>query len=130
MAEIRKMADEANRMGQQAQEQFQRTGQEFQNAAEGSFQAASRSFGELNRGFQAMADELNDFSKSRWEEVFHAWEQLLRARHFGDMVEVQLRYAQRAREAYMSEISKLGEICLGTARNASKPVEESSRRFR
>jgi hypothetical protein len=51
-----------------------------------------------------MADELTDFSKSRWEAVFQAWEQLLRVRHLGDMVEVQTRYAQGAYDAYMSEM--------------------------
>lgn len=50
------------------------------------------------------------FQTSRWEDVFHSWEQLLRARHLGDVVEVQARYAQRAYDAYMSEMSKLGEM--------------------
>jgi hypothetical protein len=45
------------------------------------------------------------------------------------VVEVQTRYAQRAYDAYTSEMSKLGEMYLGTARNAAKPVEETSRRF-
>jgi hypothetical protein len=118
MSESKRMADEANRIGQQAQERFQ-TG----------FEAASRSLSEANKGFQAMADELTDFSKSRWEAVFQAWEQLLRVRHLGDVVEVQTRYAQRAYDAYMSEMSKLGEMYLGTARNAASPVKESSRRL-
>ena len=117
MSETKRMADEANRIGQQAQEGFQ-TG----------FEAASRSLSEANKGFQAMADELTDFSKSRWEAVFQAWEQLLRVRHLGDVVEVQTRYAQRAYDAYMSEMSKLGEMYLNTIRNAAKPVEEVSRR--
>jgi len=118
MSETKRMADEANRIGQQAQERFQ-TG----------FEAASKSLSEANKGFQAMADELTDFSKSRWEAVFQAWEQLLRVRHLGDVVEVQTRYAQRAYDAYMSEMSKLGEMYLGTARNAASPVKESSRRL-
>jgi len=118
MSETKRMADEANRIGQQAQERFQ-TG----------FEAASRSLSEANKGFQAMADELTDFSKSRWEAVFQAWEQLLRVRHLGEVVEVQTRYAQRAYDAYMSEMSKLGEMYLGTARNAASPVKESSRRL-
>ena len=116
-------------MGQQAQEGTERAGREFQKAAEGGFEAASRSLSEVNTGFQAMAAELTDFSKRTWEDGIQAWEQLLRARHFGDVVEVQTRYAQRAYDAYMSELSKLGEMYLGTARNASKPVEETSRRF-
>jgi hypothetical protein len=96
MAETRRMAEEATRIGKEVQEQGQRMGREYQRVAESGFEAASRSFAEANRGFQALADELTDFSKSRWEEVFHAWEQLLRVRHLGDMVEVQVRYAQRA----------------------------------
>ena len=118
MSETKRMADEANRIGQQAQERFQ-TG----------FEAASRSLSEANKGFQAMADELTDFSKSRWEAVFQAWEQLLRVRHLGDMVEIQTRYAQGAYDAYMSEMSKLGEMYLGTARNAPIPVKDTARRF-
>jgi hypothetical protein len=124
------MAEEANKMGQEVQERAMRVGQEFQKAAEGGFEAASRSFGEVNRGFQAIGAEMTDFSKRRWEDILHAWEQLLRARSFGDVVEVQTRYAQRAYDAYMSEMSKLGEMYIDTTRNASKPVEEASRRFR
>ena len=119
MSETKRMADEANRMGQQAQEGFQ-TGLEV----------ASRSFTEANKGFQALASEMTDFSKKRFEDVFRAWDQLLRARSLPDVIEVQTQYAQRAYEAYTSEMSKLGEMYLGTVRSASKPVEESSRRFR
>jgi hypothetical protein len=129
MPEDKRMAEEANRIGQEAQERARRVGHEFQKAAVGGFEAASRSFSEVNKGFQAMAAEMTDFSKRRMEDVLQAWEQLLRARHFGDVVEVQTRYAQRAYDAYTSEMSKLGEMYLGTARNAAKPVEETSRRF-
>ena len=129
MPETRKMAQEANRMGQEAQEQAKRVGQEFQKAAEGGFEAASRSLGEVNKGFQALATEMTDFSKRRFEDVFHAWEQLVRARSFGDVVDVQTRYAQKAYDAYASEMSKLGEMYIGMMRDASKPVEQASKRF-
>ena len=76
-----------------------------------------------------MAAEMTDFSKRRWEDVLQAWEQLLRARHFGDVVDVQTRYAQRAYDAYISEMSKLGEMYLGTARNAANPAKDTARRF-
>jgi hypothetical protein len=101
MQETKKIADEASRIGEEVQET-------------------------ANRGFQALATEMTDFSKRRLEDVLHSWEQLLRVRHFGDVVEVQRQYAQRAFEAYTSEMSKLGEMWLGTARSASKPVAEAS----
>jgi phasin family protein len=118
MSETRRMADEANRIGQQAQERVQ-----------SGFGAASRSFSEANRGFQAMAAEMTDFSKRRMEDVLQAWQQLLQARNFGDVVDAQTRYAQRAYEAYTSEVSKLGEMCLDTTRSAARSVEQTSRRL-
>ena len=130
MADTRRMVEEPSRIGEEVQETTQRMGREYQKAVERGFETASRSFGEANRGFQALAAEMTDFSKRRSEDVFHAWEQLVRARHFGDVVEVQTQYAQRAYEAYTSEMSKLGEMCLDTARSASKPVEDATRRFR
>jgi len=124
------MAEEATRMGDEVQERTQRMGREYQSAAKSGFEAASRSFTEANRGFQALASEMTDFSKRRFEDVFRAWEQLLRARSFPDVIEVQTQYAQRAYDAYTSEMSKLGEIYLATTRSASKPVEDASRRSR
>jgi hypothetical protein len=129
MPETRKMAEEANKMSREAQEQARRVGHEVQDAAQSGFEAATRSLGEVNRGFQAIAAEMTEFSKRRFEDVFRAWEQLLRARSFEDVVDVQARYAQRAVDAYTSEMSKLGEMYLDTARSASKPVEQTSRRF-
>ena len=123
MAEGKRMAEEANRMSREAQEGTRRMGKELQNVSENGFEAASRSFSEVN---QAMAAEITDFSKRRWEEVFHAWQQLLQARHFGDVVDAQAQYAQKAYDAYISELSKVGEIYLGTVREAARPLEQAS----
>jgi hypothetical protein len=39
-------------------------------------------------------------------------------------VEAQNQYARRAMEAYASEMSKLGEMYLSSARNVAKPVAQ------
>jgi hypothetical protein len=75
-----------------------------------------------------MAAEMTDFSKRRLEDVFQAWQQLLQVRHFGDVVDVQAQYAQRAYDAYISELSKVGEMYLGTVREAARPLEQTSKR--
>jgi len=129
MQEHRKIAEEAKRMGRETQEQVTQAGQAYQNAFESSFEAASRSFSEINRGFQDIAAEITNFSRKRMEDVAQAWEQVVRARSFGDVVDVQSRYAQKVYEDYLSQMSRLGEIYLGTARNAAKSVEETSKRF-
>jgi hypothetical protein len=129
MQETKRMADEARKTAHELQEQAQKVGQEYQSAIEGGFEAATHAFSEINRGFQAIAAEVTDFSKKRFEDVVEAWDQLVRARTFGDIVEVQSRYVQKAYDAYTSEISKLGDIYLGTARNAAKPFEQTSKRL-
>jgi len=118
---------ETTRLGEEIQEGAERFGHEYQRAAESGFEAVSRSFSEANKGFQVLASEITDFSKRRFEDVFRAWEQLLHARSFPDVVQVQTLYAQKAYEAYTSEMSKLGEMYMGVVRNASKPAEEASR---
>lgn len=112
------------KMTEEAQEQASQMGQ----AVEAGFEAASRSFAEANRGFQAMAAEINDFSRRRFEDVLQSWQQFLSARSFGDVVDVQTQFAQRAYDAYMSEMSKLEEMYLSTARNTATPVEPSTKR--
>jgi hypothetical protein len=116
---------EAKRMTEEAHEQVS----QMSEALEAGFEAASRSTAEATIGFQAIASEIKDFSRRRFEDVLHSWEQFLSARSFGDVVEAQTQYVQRAYDAYTSEMSKLGEMYLSTARNATKPVAQSTKRL-
>ena len=122
-------AEQARRFGQETQEQARRTGEQFQQAAKNGFEAANRSLGEVSRGFQAIAAEMTDYSRKTLEDIFQAWEQLLGARSFGDVVDIQTRYAQNAYDAHVAELSRLTELYRDLTRNAAKPVEQSARRF-
>jgi hypothetical protein len=124
MQETRRMTEEAKNLRHKVQEQAQRAGQDFETAIDGGIEAASRSVNEINKGFQIIATEMTDFSKRRLEDVFSAWDQLLAARTLGDVLQVQSKYAQRAYEDYMSQISKVGGLFLSTANNGGKPVGE------
>ena len=123
MPETKRMAEEAKRIGEDARAQPLGVGHDYQKGMESGFEVASRSIGEVNRGLQAIAAEMTDFSKRRFEDIFQSWEQLLRARSFGDVVDAQARYAQRAYDAYTSEMSKLGKMYVGTTHSASEPIE-------
>jgi hypothetical protein len=116
--------NEITRMTEEAQERAS----EMTEAVEAGFKTASRSLAEANRGFQAIASEINDFSKRRFEDFVQSWERCLNARSFGDVMETQTQYAQRAYDAYTSEMSKLGEMYLSMARGAAKPVAQSTKR--
>ena len=127
MPETRRMAEEAKRIGEDTQEHVKRAGEAYQSAVEDGVEAATRSFNEMNRSFQNVAAEITNFSKKRLEDVVQSWEQVLRAKSFGDVMEVQSRYVQKAYEDYTSQMSRLGEIYLDTVRNAAEPVQETSK---
>jgi len=106
-------------------EEFQKVGEEFQKVGKDGFDAAVRSFGEANKGFQAITAEVTDYSKKAFEDGTRAFEQLMGARSLEQAIEIQSRYAKKAYDTYIAEMSKLGEMYLGLARNAYRPVESA-----
>ena len=109
-------------------EEFKNIGEEYQRMSKEGLDAATRSFGEMNKGFQALAAEMTGYSKRTFDDVFHAWEQLLSAKSVEQMIEIQSQYAKKAYDTHMSEMSKLGEMCVAIARNTAKPVEQATAR--
>jgi hypothetical protein len=104
----------------------QKYGEEFQRVGKDGFDAAVRSFGEVNKGLQAIAAEVTDYSKKAFEDGTRAFEQLLSAKSFEQVIEVQSQYLRMAYDAYVAEWSKLGEMYAGLTRNAYKPVEQAA----
>ena len=70
-----------------------------------------------------MAEEANRMGQE-------AQEQLIGVRSLEQAIQIQSDYAKRVYENHMAELSKLGEMCVGMVRDVSKPVEETSRKFR
>ena len=97
--------------------------EEFQKVGKDGFDAAVRSFGEVNKGFQAIAAEVTDYSKKAFEDSTRAFEQLVGAKSIEQAIEIQSQYAKKAYETYITEMSKLGEMYVGLAKDAYKPVE-------
>ncbi len=97
--------------------------EEFQKVGKDGFDAAVRSFGEVNKGFQAIAAEVTDYSKKAFEDSTRAFEQLVGAKSIEQAIEIQSQYAKKAYDTYIAEMSKLGEMYVGLAKDAYKPVE-------
>lgn len=97
--------------------------EEFQKTSKFNFDAAVRSFGEMNKGFQAIAAEMTDYSKKAFEDSTRVFEQLAGAKSVEQAVEIQSQYAKKAYDSYMAEMSKIGEMYAGLAKDAYKPVE-------
>ena len=125
----RKTANQKDRkLAREAQAQARKIGQQYQNAASTGLELGSRSISEFNRGLQDITDEMTDYSKRSLEDVMRAWQRLLDARPFGQLIEIQTRCVQSAYEAYASEASRFGEIYLGLARRVARPIEQVTRR--
>jgi len=97
--------------------------EEFQKVGKDGFDAAVKSFGEMNKGFQAIAAEVTDYSKKAFEDSTRCFEQLIGAKSVEQAVEIQSQYAKKAYDTYIAEMSKIGEMYAGLARDAYKPVE-------
>ena len=104
-------------------------GQEAQEGVQSGFEAASKSFSEANRGFQDLAAEMMSYSKAAFDDAMRTWEQLIGVKSIEQAVEIQSQYAKRVYDNHMAELSKLREMYVGMARDASKPIQETSKRF-
>ena len=106
-------------------EDLKMVGEEYAKLGSDSFNAVVRSWGEVNKGFQAVAEEVTDYSKRAFEDATRTFEQLVRAKSPEQVIEIQSQYAKKAYDTYMAEMSKLGEMYVGLAKNAYKPVESA-----
>ena len=104
----------------------QKFGEEFQRASKDGFDASVRSFGEVSKGFQAIATTLVDYSKKNFEDSTRAFEQLVGAKSFEQVWEIQSQYAKRAFDAYVAQASKIGELYVDLARSTYQSVEQAA----
>jgi len=110
--------------GFQMNEQF-RIGDRFQKVGKENFDAVVRACGEANKSLQAIAAELTDYSKSSVEDATRAFQQLVSAKSVEQAFEIQSQYAKKAYDAYIAEVSKLGEMWVDLARDTYQPVERA-----
>jgi hypothetical protein len=104
----------------------QRYGEEFQRASKDGFDASVRSLGEMNKGFQDLAREVTDYSKKAFEDSTRAFQQLIGAKSFEQMLEIQSQYAKKAFDTYVAQASKIGQMYVDLARTAYQPVEQAA----
>lgn len=84
---------------------------------------ALESAGAISKGIQAIAAESGDFSKKSFEAGSSALEKLIAAPSLDKAVEVQTEFLRSAYEDYVGQMTKVGEIFTGMAKDAYKPYE-------
>jgi len=103
--------------------------EEFQSFGKDGFEAYVASSNALTKGMQAMAQEAADFSRKSLEKGTAAIEKLTAAKSFDKALEAQQAFAKESYDAMVSQMTKMNELYLNTAKEAFKPFEASFAAF-
>lgn len=97
--------------------------EDIQKFSKEQVDSAVESAGAVSRGFQALASEAVDYSKSSFEAGTAALESLFAAKSLDKAVAVQSDYLRATYEGYVGQATKVGEIFADMAKSAYKPYE-------
>lgn len=103
--------------------------EEFQKISKDNVDVALKSFGAVSKGMQTIASEVADISKKNFETSSAAMEKVFAAKSFDKAFEVQSEYVRSAYEEYVGQMTKLGELYAGVAKEAYKPFESAASKF-
>lgn len=95
----------------------------IQGLGKDNMDAAMKSVGALSKGMQAVAAEVADYAKRSFEQGSAMAEKLAGARTLERAMEIQTEYARGAYEGFVAQAGKLGDLAVGTAKDAFSPVE-------
>lgn len=84
---------------------------------------AAKSFSVLTSGFQKIAAETSEFTKRSYEESAEVLDQLTRSKSLDRIMELQSDFAKAACQSWMSQATRMGDLCAEIAKEACKPLE-------
>lgn len=96
---------------------------EIQKISKDNMDVALASAGAVSKGYQALAVEAADYTKKSFAASSTALEKVLAAHSLDKAVEIQSDYVRTAYEDYAGQVSKLGELFVGVAKDFYKPYE-------
>lgn len=103
--------------------------EEIQKFNKDSVDVALKTFGAVSKGLQSIAVEMADYSKKNFESSAAAVEKVIAAKSIDKAFEVQADYMRAAYEDYLGQVTRLGELYAGVAKEAYKPFETTAAKF-
>jgi len=97
--------------------------EDLQKRGKDTMDTAMKSFGAQQKSFQAIANEVADFSKKSIEQGSTTFEKLLGVKTLDKAVEVQSDFVKTSYEGFLAHANKLGELYTDFAKEAFKPFE-------
>lgn len=97
--------------------------EEFQTFGKDGFEAYLAASTAVTKGIQTMAQEAAEFSRKSFEKTAEAFEKATAAKSLDRAIEIQQAFARESYEALVAQMTRMGEICVATAKEAYKPYE-------
>lgn len=89
----------------------------------GATEAMTKAFAVQQKSAQAIASEVQTYSKGQFEAGSQYVEKLLGVKSLDKAIELQQDYAKSSYEGFVAYANKLGELVTGAAKDAAKPFE-------
>lgn len=103
---------------------------DVQKLGQANVETAMNLFGEWTKGWQSVAAEMTDYTKRSFEDGTQTFEKLVGAKSIEQAFEIQSAYAKRAYEEYVQQMTKIGGLYTGLAKDAYRPVERAMKNGR
>ena len=97
--------------------------EDFQKLNKDNVDLALKSFGAMSKGMQSIAAEMADYSKKNYENSTAAFEKVVAANSLDKAFEAQADYVRATYEDYIGQMTKIGEMYTGVAKDAFQPFE-------
>lgn len=100
----------------QSFEEANKLGKEFMDTS-------LKSLAAMSKGAQTISAEAADYSKKSFEAGSAALEKLYASKSLDKVIEVQADYAREAYELFVSEATRMSELCADVAKGTFQPFE-------
>ena len=100
--------------------------EEFQKMGQKNWDVAMKSVTDINKDWQAIADQMTTYTKKSFEEGVSAFEQLMAAKSVDQAVDIQTKFAKKAFDEYVGQMTKLSDMYTKAAKDAYAPVAKAT----
>jgi hypothetical protein len=84
-----------------------------------------KSFAAVTKGFQTIASEAADYSRTSFEKGTETLEKLASAKSLESAVEIQTDYVKTSYESFIAQSTKVGDLVADMAKETYKPFESA-----
>jgi hypothetical protein len=95
----------------------------FQKYGKDAMDASLKTMEASTKGFQAIAAQVADYSKTAFEHNSGAVEKMMGAKSLDKAIELQTAFAKSAYEGFVAHATKLGQLYTDLAKETVKPFE-------